>query len=81
MSATTPSVIYIWDYFGPNAEGTAQHFLRHLEQYWAKLGLEGCEAGLESEQAGHHAVWCRTPPTADAAILQLRPKRRRVASG
>lgn len=85
MSATSPTTgaatIYAWDFFGPNAEGTAQHFLRHLEQYRAKLGLEGCETGLESERAGHHAVWCRTPPAADAAILQLRPKRRRAASG
>lgn len=71
------TTIYAWDFFGPHAEGTAKHFLRHLEQYWAKAAVEGCEAGLESDGAGHHAVWCKTPAAADAAILQLRPRRRR----
>lgn len=79
MSEASQPTIYIWDFFGPNAEGTARHFLRHLEQYWVKSGLEGCEGGLESEATGHHAVWCRTPPAADAAIMQLKPKRRRSA--
>ena len=66
---------------GAPTEGTARHFLRHLEQYWEKTGLEGCEAGLESEAAGHHGVWCRTPLAADAAILRLKPKRRREPAG
>lgn len=81
MSTTGPATIYAWDFHGPNAEGTAQHFLRHLEQYRDKLGLVGCEAGLESEGPGHHLVWCLTPAAADAAIQQLRPRRRRAASG
>ena len=73
----TAITIYAWDFFGPHAEGTARHFLRHLEEYWKKAGVEGCEAGLESEGTGHHAVWCKTPASADAAIQQLRPRRRR----
>jgi len=81
MDATGPAMIYAWDFYGPHAEGTARHFLRHLEQYWASAGLTGCEAGLASDDANHHAVWCRTPPAADAAIQRLRPRRRRPDGG
>ncbi len=73
------TTIYAWDFYGPHAEGTARHFLRHLHEFWARAALEGCEAGLESNGAGHHAVWCKTPESADAAIQQLRPRRRREA--
>lgn len=71
------ATIYAWDFFGPHAEGTARHFLRHLETYRESTGAAGCEAGVESAGTGHHAVWCKTPPDADAAIQQLRPHRRR----
>lgn len=73
MSAT----IYAWDFHGPYAEGTARHFLEHLGTFCSQLGLEGCEAGLESHGPGHHAVWCRTPAAAAAAIQRLRPRRSR----
>ena len=71
--------IYAWDFHGPHAEGTAQHFLRHLHEFWARNALVDCEAGLESAGPGHHAVWCKTPAAADAAIQTLRPRRRRPA--
>lgn len=77
MSVTT----YAWDFFGPHAEGTARHFLHHLDDYRARVGAEGCESGVESAGTGHHAVWCKTPLAADAAILQLKPHRRRVEPG
>lgn len=72
MATTT----YAWDFFGPRSEGIARHFLRHLEEFWKMSRLEGCEAGVESARAGHHAVWCRAPHAAEAAILTLRPHRR-----
>ena len=75
MSAT----IYVWDFHGPHAEGTARHFLEHLGTFCRQLALEGCEAGLESQGPGHHAVWCRTPAAAAAAIQRLRPRRSRPA--
>jgi hypothetical protein len=69
--------IYAWDFHGPHAEGTARHFLEHLETFCRTLALEGCTAGLESQGRGHHAVWCRTPPTAEPAIQRLKPRRSR----
>lgn len=71
MAITT----YAWDFFGPRSEGIAQHFLRHLEEFWRTAGVEGCHAGIESLRPGHHAVWCKAPPAAHAALLTLRPHR------
>lgn len=79
VPAAMATTIYAWDFFGPHAEGTAQHFLRHLHEFWRQSGVEGCEAGLESAGTGHHAVWCKTPEAADAAIQKLRPRRRAPA--
>lgn len=30
-----------WDFFGPDALPTAQHFLRHLDQFCAREGVSG----------------------------------------
>ncbi len=30
-----------WDFFGPDALPTAEHFLRHLDQFCAREGVEG----------------------------------------
>lgn len=76
MFVTLPRVtIYYWDYYGPDAEGTARHFLAHLGEYIARAGVAGCESGVESTRAGHCAVWCRAPEAAREAMLRLRPRR------
>jgi hypothetical protein len=72
--------IYAWDFFGPHAEGTARHFLEHLETFRRFHALEGCEAGLESLGPGHHAVWCSAPVAAQATLARLRPRRSRPAA-
>lgn len=71
-----PRVRYFWDFFGPRAEGTARHFQRHLQQFLAQHGLEGCEIRVTSAGEGHWAVECTAPPAARSAIEgALRPKR------
>jgi hypothetical protein len=30
-----------WDFFGPDAVRTAEHFLHHLDQFCAKEGVDG----------------------------------------
>lgn len=67
--------IFYWDYFGPDAEGTARHFLVHLGDYLHRAGLTDCERGIESPAAGHWAVWCKAPGDAREAMLRLRPRR------
>ncbi|WP_434414946.1 hypothetical protein [Nannocystis pusilla] len=67
--------IFYWDYYGPDAEGTARHFLVHLGEYIVRAGVPDCERGVESTRAGHCAVWCKTPDDAREAMLRLRPRR------
>lgn len=67
--------IYHWDYFGPDAEGTARHFRVHLDDFIQRGGLSGCETGTESTGPGHHAAWCKAPDAAHDALLRLRPRR------
>jgi hypothetical protein len=72
------AVIFLWDFFGPSAPGTATHFEKHLKEFLGKHALEGCTTGTESEGEGHMAAYCVTPPAARETIERsLRPKRRR----
>jgi hypothetical protein len=64
-----------WDFFGPDAPETAEHFLRHVDEFCAKENITGhrfwvtklpvrCTATLECDEA--HLVQVRD---------RLRPKR------
>ncbi len=67
---------YFWDFFGPRAEGTAQHFLVHLREFLRKNECPEMATGLRSEGAGHHAVFCSPPAEYEARIAaSLRPRR------
>ena len=67
---------FYWDFFGPRAEGTAQHFLVHLREFLAKNACPEMPTGLCSEGAGHQAVFCAPPAEFAAAIERsLRPRR------
>jgi hypothetical protein len=71
---------FYWDFFGPDAEGTAQHFLEHIDGFIVQNGFVGCTTGLNREGTSHHAVWCRGAPEYEHAIEHtLRP--RRIESG
>lgn len=66
----------LWDFFGPRADGTAAHFLIHLQQFLSTHGVTGCSTGLESSGQGHRAVYCLTPTeSVDAVVRSLRPQR------
>ena len=67
---------YFWDFFGPRAPGTAQHFLQHLRQFLQQNQCPDMPTGLRSEGAGHQAVFCSPPVEFKAAIERsLRPRR------
>lgn len=76
----SPVTIFYWDYYGPDAEGTARHFLAHLGEYLARAGLTDCERGVEPAGGNHWAVWCKAPGDAREAMLRLRPRRAAPAS-
>lgn len=74
--ATVDKRTYLWDFFGPSAEGTATHFQRHLDGFIEREGLVGCVTGVRSEQPGHHAAFCTAPLELEAALVRaLRPQR------
>jgi pimeloyl-ACP methyl ester carboxylesterase len=66
-----------WDFFGPTAQGTAEHFHRHLDEFLLRERLEGCETGVRVVEAGRHAaVWCRCPRELVEPLRgALRPRR------
>jgi hypothetical protein len=67
---------FFWDFFGPRAQGTAEHFLVHLREFLSKNGCPDMPTGLRSEGAGHHAVFCCPPPALETRIAaSLRPRR------
>ncbi len=71
-----PTRTYYWDFFGPRAQPTAEHFVEHLDGFLREHGIEGCETGLESQAAGHAAAFCVTPEEHQAAIEgALKPRR------
>jgi len=77
LMSTSPSRMCLyWDFFGPNATGTAEHFRKHLTELFAAESIDDCELGLESKGRGHHAVWCRADAArAEDLSARLRPRR------
>ncbi|KIG12229.1 hypothetical protein DB30_01775 [Enhygromyxa salina] len=72
-----PKPALYWDFFGPTAQGTAEHFHRHLDEFLTRERLEGCETGVAVIEPGRHAVaTCRCPESLVAVIGRaLRPHR------
>jgi hypothetical protein len=67
---------YHWDFFGPRAGPTAEHFLRHLDGFLREHAITDCATGTASEGARHHGVFCRPSDTAEELIVTaLRPNR------
>lgn len=65
-----------WDFFGPNAAGTARHFKHHLDEFLEKNGCTGRDTGLVSAGTGHEAVFCRVDAQFEQGVLTaLCPRR------
>jgi uncharacterized protein len=76
-SGDDPKVTFYWDFFGPNATGTATHFEKHLQEFLRKNAVAGCSTGTESAGEGHLAAYCVTPAAAVELVERaLKPKRR-----
>ena len=68
---------YLWDFFGPQARPTAEHFERHLLQFIEREGLAECATGTRSEQAGHVACYVVSDEVNEAALVRaLKPARK-----
>jgi hypothetical protein len=66
-----------WDFFGPAAAGTAEHFRVHLDQFLDRECVSGCTTGVEIHPEHRHAAaWCRTPiDRLDIIVRALKPRR------
>lgn len=66
-----------WDFFGPAAAGTAEHFRVHLDEFLVRERLSGCTTGVEVHpEQRHAAAWCRTPPELlETLVRALKPRR------
>lgn len=60
-----------WPFYGPNAEGTARHFHKHLDEFLAREGLEGCTTGLDFPAPGQVVAWCDAPDDTAALIARV----------
>ena len=68
-------VLY-WDFFGPRAKGTADHFCIHLKEFFEQNKLEFDSLGNEYISASHSAAWCKVSDEVyPAASKALKPKR------
>lgn len=66
----------LWDYYGPDARGTAEHFVAHLGEFLRKNGLEAAPRGVMAEAHGHASAWVDVPDDeAERVTRALRPKR------
>jgi hypothetical protein len=66
-----------WEFHGPDARRTAEHYLKHLDGFLGVNGLAGCTIRVETAPDGRSDVVCESPPEwADAIEKALRPRRR-----
>jgi len=65
----------IWDFFGPRAQGIAEHHATHVREFVQREGVTA-EVGARESGPGHWSAWV-TVSEADAMPLRnaLRPNR------
>ena len=60
-----------WDYYGPSAEGTAEHFLKHLQSWLIKEGYtDNKELKVLSYSVNHSAASCVLPTKTGKVVYQ-----------
>lgn len=67
----------LWDFFGPDARGTAIHHELHLREFFEREALACAGTGVGSAGEGHALSWCELRlEDEDAVTRALRPQRR-----
>jgi len=46
----------IWDFYGPRAQGTAEHHAAHVSEFVRREGVSGT-TGAECAAPGHWSAW------------------------
>lgn len=70
-----------WDYFGPSARGTAEHFLIHLKTWLTEEKLVDHSRGLAVEivSPNHVSVSCQLPMKEGALVYRTLKAHRALA--
>lgn len=58
----------IWDFFGPRAQGVAEHHAAHVDEFVRRAGVPAT-AGAECSAPGHWSAWL---VVSEEAALRLR---------
>jgi hypothetical protein len=61
-----PLLRFHWDFFGPDAETTAKHFLKHLDDFCAREGITGYRHAVQKQ-----AVRCTAVLECDEKYLKM----------
>jgi hypothetical protein len=48
----------IWDYFGKDSKGTAEHFEKHLKEFIAIKNIQNTKTGIQANENLQSFVWC-----------------------
>lgn len=67
----------MWDFFGPDAAGTAKHHQIHLHEFFGKESIETTAYGVGTAGTNHAMSWCEIEEQhADAISKALKPQRK-----
>ncbi|BBH54454.1 hypothetical protein [Fluviispira sanaruensis] len=65
----------IWDYYGIDSKGTAEHFEKHLKEFIHVKNVENCITGVRADGKNQAFVWCAGEENSlDKVITALKPK-------
>jgi hypothetical protein len=70
-------MIHHWDFFGPDAEKTAEHFKVHFAEFSKNFSIEPEELGFFSAAESHVCFWISVVSDEHSEHIQkkLRPRR------
>ncbi|MEN9810271.1 MAG: hypothetical protein RLZZ488_1838 [Pseudomonadota bacterium] len=70
-------MIHHWDFFGPDAEKTAEHFKKHFAEFCTTLAVQTLEDGFFSAAESHVCFWVAIEGSEHSQLTKdkLRPRR------
>ncbi|MBM3381861.1 MAG: hypothetical protein FJY29_05410 [Betaproteobacteria bacterium] len=74
---TMSSTVHHWDFFGPEAAKTAEHFKKHMTEFTHKQECVPVAEGFFSAHANHTCYWIEIadPQIAAETKKKMRPQR------
>jgi hypothetical protein len=70
-------MIHHWDFYGPDATKTAEHFKKHLDQFLVASSIDSQKSGYFSADAAHTCIWLEVVLGEHSTIIseRLKPQR------